>query len=489
MADPEQLTQKLRDVFADMSVFKSNKTQSSLTQYKLPSFLRDWLLHRFSDEEGHLQLEDLHAFIEAHVPTNEDANDLKTRLSENEEVQILAKFVYNIDLTTGIKSFNLPDLGPSFNEKVTRIPDNRWDALKDVINRNSETWAMLQLGYDPPTKSPKKPGYITLEDYNDFCPYEVDVDYYKEARRQFSLDEWIDLLLGAIDFNAQGFESERQKLTLISRLLPFVENRVNLIELAPKGTGKTTLFGYVSRYGQLLTGAGISRATLLYNVAQKKEGSIVGHDFVTLDEVQTMQFSNDNEMGSTLKNYLEKGVCTVGDHEVRSNAGMILCGNIDQQKMDQMSRGQSVNLLSELPKFFHESALVDRFHGYIRGQDLPRVNQSHHLDGWALNSEYFTTILHELRSDGSQRSLAESLLDIPEKADHRDSEAILRLTTAYLKLLFPHARTRDDLDPDAFERYCLNPAKEMRAIIREQMAILDPHEYGGKKIPNIVVRR
>ena len=168
---------------------------------------------------------------------------------------------------------------------------------------------------------------------------------------------------------------------------------------------------------------------------------------------------------------------------------MILCGNIDKYKMNQMDRGLSVNLLEELPRFFHESALVDRFHGYLRGQDLPRIDQSLHIDAWALNSEYFTTILHELRSDVTYRVLVESLLDIPEKADHRDTEAILRLTTAYMKLLFPHAKKREDLSMEDFETYCLNPAKEMRAIIREQMGILDPHEHGGKTIPEIVVKK
>ena len=98
--------------------------------------------------------------------------------------------------------------------------------------------------------------------FKDFCPYRVDMEEFREAVRLFSKEEWIDIILGAIDYNADGYADESQKLAMITRLLPFVEKRLNLIELAPKGTGKSYLFGSVSRYGWLASGGVMSRARM-----------------------------------------------------------------------------------------------------------------------------------------------------------------------------------------------------------------------------------
>ena len=108
------------------------------------------------------------------------------------------------------------------------------------------------------------------------------MDEYKYAREAFSLDEWIDIVLGAIDYNAGGYESKKQKLTMLTRLLPFVEKRLNMIELAPKGTGKSYLFGSVSRFGWLSSGGTMSRAKMFYDVARRTEGLVFGHDYEAL---------------------------------------------------------------------------------------------------------------------------------------------------------------------------------------------------------------
>ena len=105
------------------------------------------------------------------------------------------------------------------------------------------------------------------------------------------------------------------------------------------------------------------------------------------------------------------------------------------------------NMFSELPSLFQESALVDRIHGFIKGWDIPRMNDDLKLSGWALNSEYFCTILHELRNDVSYRAIVDQIVDVPDKADTRDTEAVKRIATAYLKLLFPNVRSAQDINP------------------------------------------
>ena len=234
--------------------------------------------------------------------------------------------------------------------------------------------------------------------FKNFRPYSINLDFYKGVRNQFTTDEWIDVLLGAIDYNPRGYRSEEEKLTMLTRLLPFCEKRLNLIELAPKGTGKSYLFGRVSRYGWLSSGGVMSRAKMFYDISRHTEGLVAGHDFITLDEVQTISFTDVDEMRAALKGYLESGVFTVGSYEGTASAGMILCGNISKGVMDQDG---TTDMFQELPSVFHESALIERFHGFIKGWDIPRMNDDLKISGWALNSEYFCSILHELRSDAS----------------------------------------------------------------------------------------
>ena len=227
----------------------------------------------------------------------------------------------------------------------------------------------------------------------------------------------------------------------------------------------------------------MSRAKMFYDISKRTEGLVAGHDFVTLDEVQTISFTNVDEMRAALKGYLEFGVFTVGNYEGVADAGVILCGNISKEVMDQDG---TANMFEELPAVFHESALIERFHGFIKGWHIPRMNDDLKVSGWALNSEYFSSILHELRSDTSYRGVVDKLVYVPEAADTRDTEAVKRIATAYLKLLFPHVRTEDDISARDFNRYCLRRACAMRATIKMQLGILDS-EYRGKNIPDLSV--
>ena len=116
------------------------------------------------------------------------------------------------------------------------------------------------------------------------------------------------------------------------------------------------------------------------------------------------------------------------------------------------------------------------------------MNDDLKICGWALNSEYFSTIMHELRDDPSYRAVVDALVDVPERSDTRDTEAIKRICTAYLKLLFPNVQHPEDISKQEFNSYCLSPAMEMRSIIKIQLGLLDPDEFGGKTIPALSVK-
>ena len=376
-----ELSEKLRDCFDEMVVYKDLKKTNFFSALSLPAFMRDWLLKKFEDDEGNFDKDELSRFVKKFIPRKDDWIAIKNRIIiEGERVKFLAKVSVNIDIQTGEVSFALPDFGLGFKETI--IESGVWESCKNDLIKGQDIWGMVELGYRAPddfdiefeyekrgskAKS-SKDGKIKLISFKNFCPYNIDVDEYKEARKEFSIDEWIDVILGAVDYNASGYSSIEEKLTMVTRLLPFVEKRLNLIELAPKGTGKSYLFGNVSRFGWLSSGGVMSRAKMFYDQTKRREGLIAGSDFVVLDEVQTISFTDTDEMRAALKGYLEQGNFTVGDYKGVAHAGMVLCGNIRKEIMD--ADGYS-NMFVELPTVFHESALLNVFTVSLRAGISP----------------------------------------------------------------------------------------------------------------------
>lgn len=234
------MEEKLRECFSEMVVYKDLKNNNFFSSLSLPSFLRDWLLKKFSDEDGRVDAQEVAEFVHTYLPRKEEWISIKNRVVyENERVQILTKVAIDIDIKTGEISFSLPDFG--LTSKETIIEPHVWEEYKSELVNGQETWGVIELGYRFPddTVKPKITGKIKMTGFTNFCPYTVDLDYYKDARAEFTVSEWIDVLLGAIDYNASGYSGEDEKLAMLTRLLPFVEKRINLLELAPKGTGKS----------------------------------------------------------------------------------------------------------------------------------------------------------------------------------------------------------------------------------------------------------
>lgn len=481
------MSEKLREQFDEMVVYKDLKEMSFLKTLKLPSFLRDWVLKKFQDEEGNFDTDELLNFVSTYMPRKEEWNSIKNRIITGyEHVKLLTRITIDISVKTGDVSFSLPEFG--LESKETLIEPHIWDNVKDELVKGTDIWGVVELGYRLPddTVKPKITGKIKLTDFSSFCPYDTDLDFYKDVRSEFNITEWIDIMLGAIDYNADGYKEEHNKLAMLKRLLPFVEKNLNIIELAPKGTGKSYVFGNVSKYGLLTDGGKVTRAKMFYDTSRKAPGFIVGHDYVAIDEVKLVQFGDVNEMRSVMQGYMERGRCEVNGNEVLSDAGVVFLGNIEADNMDEYK-----NMLTELPSLFQESALVDRMHGFVKGWDIPPMQPGLKISGWALNTEYFCTVLHMLRDDISYRAIVDQIVEVSDGAYERHVEAVKRLTTAHLKLYFPNVRSVADIDKQLFLNYCLRPSVKMRAIVQKQLEILDPKEYKkeDKQMPTFSLRK
>ena len=471
--------EKLREVFADMIVLKNPQCTGFFKDLKMPSFMRDWVVMKFSDDDGSIDQDRVQNYVKRYVPSKDDFEQLKFQLTNGETIKILTRIRVSVDIKTGDTLFEMPDFGDVKSGAGGVVEKEVVEQWQNTLLKESENWGIIELVWMQDFSKRKSNGFIKMIDYRPFCPYTVDLEEYKEGRKSFTTEEWINVLISAADYNYKGFENYAQRLTFLQRLLPFVEKSLNIIELAPPGTGKSYLFGQISRFGWLVSGKS-TRAQLIYNKMNKREGVVAYKDYVALDEIREADYMKDTEMHSSLQQIMENGSFKADDgHQVNVDAAMVFLGNIIGTNMNEHKF-----MFEELPEPFHRAPFLDRLHGFIKGWELPRMNDDMKANGWALNSEYFSSILHELREDSTYRSIVEGMLNIPPKADARDTEAIRKICTAYIKLIFPHVEKPEDISPTDFDTYCLQPAKAMRSIIREQMGLADSKE-AGKTVPDI----
>ena len=463
----EELQQKVRRYFSAMSIYKDPMaTNSIFAGRNLPSFVKDYLLKRYLNvSTGEIDTLGLNAFLDKVIPAN--GGTVKDDILAGKEVTLLARFSIYIDLVKGEKQFAIPDYGIKQREGI--IPDYVYAKHPGELV-DGEKWGIVKLCLLPDDDNDKK-NHVRMVDFKPFKPYSsVDIEYLREARQHFTNEEWFDVLLSAMEYDPDGFTSMTQKMEFLTRLLIFIEPRLNVIELAPKGTGKSYVFGNLSKYGWLVSGGKVTRAKLFYDKQKQQNGIIKNHDFTVFDEIQTIIFQEPAEIQAALKAYLESGKTTIDNNEFTSECGLMLMGNIP---LSANRLPISPNYFDSLPCNFKESALLDRFHTFIEGWKLPRVNDSMIFNGWTINVEYFSEIMHTMRIQNSYGLLFDELVEFEAKSDVRDSKAIKRIATAYMKLLFPHWQKVEDVDKDAFDLYCLQPAIYRRGIIKEQCHLID----------------
>jgi ATP-dependent Lon protease len=457
-----ELDRKIKDIFYEEYVYKDDKVRSLFSGLSLPSFIKDWILRRFLDPEtDEINESALLSFLETYVPHEGDTVKGWLISNKGKSKKFLSRIIVQPDVKSGEFRFSVPELGIKSSE--TLIPKYLIRNYPPLAG--GEHWGVLELTY---VRDDRK-GYIELTNFKPFKPYKVNLNFFIRARKQFSLEEWIDLLIRSMEYNPKGFDSFEQKFYFLLRLLIFVEPNLNLIELAPKGTGKSYVFGNLSKYGWLISGGFVSRAKLFFDISKNLPGLVERYDFIALDEIQTVRFSNPDEIRGALKSYLENGTFSVGNYRGTGLAGFVLLGNIPLD-----SKGNPLNPIyfEELPEVFRESALLDRFHGFIKGWKLPRMHEGMKVRGYTLNVEYFSDILHLLRKRGEYRAFLEEKVKVKGKTDTRDKKAILKIASALFKLLYPNALEERPSNKE-IEKYCLEPAKELRQTIKEQLSLLD----------------
>lgn len=327
-------------------------------------------------------------------------------------------------------------------------------------------WAQVELRheYDEEARGKRSPFWI-----DELKPIQLasfDLDEYREGRRQFSTDEWIDLLVRSIGLEPSHFD-RRLKLLSLTRLIPLCEQNYNLVELGPRGTGKSYAYQELSPYAILLTGP-TTVANLFFNMATGKIGLVGLWDAIAFDEVADLQ-KMPKEVVTTLKTYCESGTFARGKDALSGAASLALFGNTNQP-VEIMVR--SSHLFAPMPDVIREDmAFLDRLHFYLPGWEVPKMRIEFFTDHFGFVVDYLAEALRELRRHNFTEVI-DRHFSLGSHLNARDVKAVRKTVAGLVKLIHPTGEaTKDEVAE------LLDLALEGRRRVKEQLKKLGSFEY------------
>lgn len=456
----EDLSRKVQEVFGEQAIDKRRLPTSQLAKRGLPAFVAEYVLDSIIPGSGSVtssEAERVQEWAKTKVPGPGEQKVVRFRLSQGETVKILTHVEAEVKLTRDknevfavLKQLGLQDVGISpdlLREFPSLLKQGMWGVVTLV---NSSTGVVI----------------------TDFNPMQasINLDLYKAAREEFSLEEWQALLLISMGYNPDPLSPE-EKLFVLCRLLPLVQKNMHLMELAPKGTGKSYLYENISPKVRLVSGGNVTPAVLFVNNASGQWGLLARFSVVVLDEVQTLKFSQPGEIIGGLKGFLANGKLTRGGtHEAASDCSMVLLANI---LLDQHQRPVNKSIVENLPEFLRETAFLDRLRGIIPGWKISKLTSRSFAESVGLKADFFGDALLALREDLTADQYCVANISLRgQNIYKRNEDAIRSISAGMLKILFPNGK----VTTEEFRHNCLRPAMDLRQEVWAQLLALDP-EY------------
>jgi len=326
-------------------------------------------------------------------------------------------------------------------------------------------WAQLDLRfeYDEESKG-KNPFWI-----DKLTPIQIatfDLEEYRRVRREFTSDEWLDLMLRSMGYEPGGM-TRRLKLLFLVRLIPLAERNYNLVELGPRGTGKSYVVQEVSPYAALLTGP-TTVANLFGHMGGRQKGMVQTWDIVGFDEVADLQ-KMPKEVITTMKTYCESGTFQRGQEAASGDASIAMFGNTNQP-IDVVV--QSGHLFAPMPEVIRDDmAFIDRLHFYLPGWEIPKMRNELFTDHYGFVVDYLAEALRELRKH-NYTEVADRHFTMGTHLNARDRKAARKTVSGLMKILYPHG----EVTPAELAEL-LELALEGRRRVKEQLKKMGAFEY------------
>ena len=438
-------------------------------QYPVPTYVVEFLLGRYCASVDEDEIAEGLKIVEQQL------KDRTVRTGEEELFKARAREIGSVRIIDIIKArldakndCYIAEL-PSVNLRDVRIED---DLVRDNERMLTDGfYAEVTLSYDGIIAQEKSGRPFKVDGLRPIQMSKSDVlDIYAKARNAFTTSEWVDFLLRSIGLEPRAF-SERAKRVVLLRMIPFVERNYNLVELGPRGTGKSHLFQQISPYAHLISGGKATVAKMFVNNANGQRGLVCQYDIVCFDEVSGISFDQKDGV-NIMKGYMASGQFSRGKENIRAEGSLVMVGNLDVDVEQQQRIG---HLLSPLPPDMRDdTAFMDRLHAYAPGWDYPKLNPEEHLtDHFGLVSDFLSECWSWLRN-GNRVAVMQGRVHLGGALSGRDIEAVNKTVSGLIKLLFPDPDMPvSDEDLESIVRLAL----EARRRVKEQQRRVFKSEF------------
>ena len=422
-----QLDDKINQHFAGL-VVRKDLVKAVKGNAIVPSYVLEYLLGQYcaTNDEATIQtgIDTVREILRKHYVHRNEAGLVRSTIKEKGRHKVIDRISVSLNDKDDVYEAEFANLGI----KKVVIDSGTVKAHQKLLVGG--VWCIADLEYEYTEDKAASPWILAS-----LKPIQIsrfDLDGYLEARRQFSTDEWIDLLIQSIGFNPQIF-GKRNKLLQLIRLIPFCERNYNLIELGPKGTGKSHVYSEFSPHGILISGGEVTVPKLFVHNGTGKLGLVGYWDVVAFDEFAGKQKRVDKALVDIMKNYMANKSFSRGVETLGAEASMVFVGNTDHTVPYMLKHS---DLFDPLPEKFHDSAFLDRIHSYIPGWEVDVIRGEMFSTGYGFVVDYLAEILRSLRShDYSDRYKA--LFTLSDDISTRDRDGINKTFSGLMKLLFP----------------------------------------------------
>ncbi|MDD2260879.1 MAG: protease Lon-related BREX system protein BrxL [Clostridia bacterium] len=436
--------------------------------FPVPTYVVEFLLGRYcasiDPDEINEGIEIVQRQLQDRTVKAGDEELFKSRAKEKGSVKIIDMITVRLDARTDTYLASLPSL---------RLKDARIGS--DLVERHQRMltggfYAEITLSYEPVIAKEKNGRPFGIELIREIQLSSRDVlSKLAEARRAMTTDEWKSLLFRSIGLEPENL-SERQKNAFLLRMAPFVERNYNIVELGPRGTGKSHLFQQISPYSHLISGGKATVAQMFVNNASGQRGLVCQYDVVCFDEISGITFDQKDGV-NIMKGYMESGEFSRGKESIRADGSLVMVGNFDVDVEHQQRIGHLFGPLP--PEMRDDTAFMDRIHAYLPGWDIPKISKELLTDHFGLVSDFLSECWSQLRVQ-SRVGFLQNKVFYGGALSGRDTNAVNKTVSALLKLLYPDP-SMEILDVDL--EWAVRLAMETRRRVKEQQKRIGSAEF------------
>ena len=425
----------------------------------VPTYVLEYLLGQYcaTSDEAEIQagIETVKSILEKHYVHRRDAELTKSNVRESRINKVIDKIAVTLNEKKDCYQASFSNMGISKVVVSSEIVKNHPKLLVSGV------WCIAELEYSYTEDRDSSPWLL-----NSIKPIQMsrfDMDSFLQKRSEFTSDEWIDLLIQSIGFNPE-FMSRRLKLMQLTRLVPYCERNYNLIELGPKGTGKSHIYSEFSPHGILISGGEVSVPKLFVNNSNGRIGLVGFWDVVAFDEFAGRKKKADKALVDIMKNYMANKTFSRGIETLGAEASMTFVGNTQHSVAYMLKHS---DLFSELPEQYYDSAYLDRLHGYLPGWEVPIIRGEMFSSGYGFVVDYLAEILRAFRNQDFSNLYQEHYELVPDIST-RDRDGVQKTFSGLMKVIYPNqVASKDEI------QQLLEYAMENRKRVKDQLMRID----------------